>query len=155
MTGLGHNRRDKSLPCGFCLTGSLIISQYNQKKGSNNIRKTMVGKLLYIYSRLNCTWLWKNNFQVGKKYFSSWGDMVLQLGSRFSAITAWIYGLNMRWVSPPWCIGKAGLLSQVSSTRPEGTETFKQHVLKGQKLLAQGNARGIKQLARRPERAKA
>ena len=23
-----------------------------------------------------------------KKYFSSWGDMVLQLGTRFSAITA-------------------------------------------------------------------
>ena len=31
----------------------------------------------------------------------------------------------------------------------------KQHALKGQKLLAQGNALGIKHLARRPERAKA
>ena len=89
MTRIGLDRRGKSLPCGFGLSRNVLWTL-------NKIRKTVAGKLLYIYSRLNCTWLWENNFPVGKKYFSSWGDMVLQLESRFSAITAWIYGMNMR-----------------------------------------------------------
>ena len=96
MTGFGHNRRGKSLPCGFLFDRKPHYLEIQSEKGSNNIRKTVAGKLLYIYSPVSCTWLWKNNFPVGKKYFSSWGDMVLQLGSRFSAITAWIYCMNMR-----------------------------------------------------------
>jgi hypothetical protein len=39
--------------------------------------------------------------------------------------------------------------------RPEGPSSRKQHALKGQKLLAQGNALGLWALAWRPVRAKA
>ena len=55
----------------------------SQQNPENSGRKASV----YLFaSKLYLTV--KNNFPVGKKYFSSWGDMVLQLGSRFSAITA-------------------------------------------------------------------
>ena len=63
MAGVGLNRWLTLVIIGeaslyladFCLSGSLIISQYNQKKGSNNIRKTVAGKFLYIYSPVSCT----------------------------------------------------------------------------------------------------
>ncbi len=62
----------------------------------------------------------------------------------------------MRCKSSLWCIGKSGSTFASKLHTPfERKETFKQHALKGQKLLAQGNALGIKHLARRPVRAKA
>ena len=99
MTRIGLDRRGKSLPCGFLFDRKSHYLAIQSEKGSNNIRKTVAGKLLYIYSPASCTWLWENNFPVGKKYFSSWGDMVLQLGFPFPAISAWIYGINIRGVS--------------------------------------------------------
>ena len=63
----------------------------------------------------------------------------------------------MRCKSSLWCIGKSGsTFASKLHTPSEGYRNFyKQHALKGQKLLAQGNALGIKNLARRPVRAKA
>ena len=113
---------------------------------------------------LNCekiiSQLGKNIFPVGAIWFCSWDLVFRQLLHEY---TAWICVVSLR----SGVLENQALLSQVSSTRPlrgkkllsstpEGYRNFyKQHALKGQKLLAQGNALGIKHLARRPVRAKA
>ena len=103
MTRIGLDRRDKSLSSGFCLIGSFIISQYNQKKAAIISGKQWQESFcIFIRGKivLNCekiiSQLGKNIFPVGAIWFCSW-DLVFR--KLLHEYTAWICVVSLRQVS--------------------------------------------------------
>ena len=111
MTDVGHNRWPELALIGevslyladFCLTGSLIISQYNQKKAAIISGKQWLESFcIFIRQQavLNCekiiSQLGKNIFPVGAIWFCSWDLVFRQLLHEY---TAWICVVSLRQVS--------------------------------------------------------
>ena len=111
MAGVGLNRWPELALIGeaslcladFCLTGSLIISQYNQKKAAIRSGKQWQESFcIFIRQQavLNCekiiSQLGKNIFPVGAIWFCSWNLVFRQLLHEY---TAWICVVSLRQVS--------------------------------------------------------
>ena len=111
MAGVGLNRRPSLALIGeaslcladFCLTGSLIISQNNQKKAAIISGKQWQESFcIFIRQQavLNCekiiSQLGKNIFPVGAIWFCSWDLVFRQLLHEY---TAWICVVSLRQVS--------------------------------------------------------
>ena len=111
MAGLGLNRRPSLVIIGetslclvdFCLTGSLIISQYNQKKAAIISGKQWQESFcIFIRGKivLDCgkiiSQLGKNIFPVGAIWFCSWNLVSRQLLHEY---TARICVVSLRQVS--------------------------------------------------------
>ena len=103
MTRIDLNSWGKSLSCGFCLIGGLIISQYNQKKAAIISGKQWQESFcIFIRQQavLNCekiiSQLGKNIFPVGAIWFCSWDLVFRQLLHEY---TAWICVVSLQLVS--------------------------------------------------------
>ena len=147
MTRIGLDRRGKSLPCGFGLSRNVLWTLNKiWKQWQESFCIFICGKIVLDCEKI-ISQLGKNIFPVGAIWFCSWDLVFRQLLHEY---TAWICVVSLR----SGVLENQALLSQVSSTRPlrgkkllsstpEGYRNFyKQHALKGQKLLAQGSALG-------------